>query len=103
MKIIERLTDRISEEIEDARTYAKMAVEYREEYPDLARTVYGISLEEMDHMARLHGAASAIIEDYRRKNGDPPADMMAVYEYLHGKQIDRAADVKRIQAMYKDG
>lgn len=102
MEIIKILSKKISDEIEDAREYAKMANEYRETYPETARTLYGISIEEMDHMSRIHNAVANIIENYRKKNGEPPADMMAVYEYLHREWIDRAAEVKILQAMYKE-
>ena len=103
MKIIEKLSEKISEEIHDAKCYAKMALEYREQYPDLARTLFGISQEEMGHMSRLHDAVAEIIEDYRKEKGEPPADMLAVYDYLHRQQIDKAAEVKTLQAMYKEG
>ena len=102
MKVIQILSDKISEEIADAKSYVDMAIEYREEYPDLARTVYTISLEEMDHMSRLHSAVAQIIEDYRKTNGEPLAPMMAVYDYLHKKQIDNAAHVKMLQTMFKE-
>jgi hypothetical protein len=35
------------------------------------------------------------------KEGEPPATMLAVYEYLHRKHIDKVADIKRYQDMYK--
>ena len=31
----------------------------------------------------------------------PPADMLTLYSYLHGKQIDKTERVKRYQEMYK--
>ena len=102
MKIIETLSEKISEEIADAKAYAEMAIEHREDYPDMAQTLYTISLEEMDHMSRLHSAVAQIIEDYRKTNGEPPAPMMAVYDYLHKKQIDNAAHVKMLQTMFKE-
>ena len=102
MKIIQKLSEKISEEIHDAKCYAKMALEYREQYPDLARTLYEISTEEMGHMAKLHSAVAEIIEKYRKTNGEPPAAMLAVYDYLHKQQIDAAAEVKAMQAMFKE-
>lgn len=103
MELIEKLADKISEEIGDAKCYATMALQYRENYPEMARTLYNISLEEMDHMRRLHEAAEKVIEIYRETKGEPPADMLAVYNYLHKRQIDQAAEAKILQAMYKDG
>ena len=103
MKIIEKLSEKISEEIHDAKSYAKMALENREEYPDLAQTLYDLSMEEMGHMSRLHTAVAGIIEQYRKKKGEPPAAMLAVYDYLHKQQIEKAAEAKAMQSLYKEG
>ena len=102
MKIIETLSDKIVEEIHDAKEYARMALEYRDEYPELAQTLYDLSTEEMGHMSRLHTAAANIIEQYRKEKGEQPAAMMAVYDYLHKKQIAHAAEVKNLQAMFME-
>ena len=103
MKLIERLSDKIGDEIHDAKSYAKMALEVKDEHPDLARTLYGISLEEMEHMSRLHKAVAEIIEAYRKEHGEPPASMLAVYDYLHQQHIAKAAEARNLQAMYKEG
>ena len=100
MKIIETLSDKITDEIHDAKDYTQLAIQNREEYPDLAKTLYSISLEEMEHMNRLHEAVVEIIEAYKKDHGEPPAPMMAIYTYLHKKQIDAAAEVKAMQNMY---
>ena len=100
MKIIEKLSEKIAEEISDAREYAQMALENRDEYPDVARTLYDLSEEELGHMSRLHDAVAAIIKKYREEKGAPPADMLAVYNYLHKQQIAKTAEVKTLQAMF---
>lgn len=101
MKIIETLSERIEEEICDAKTYAKLALETRDDHPELSRTLYTISLQEMEHMRMLHDAVVNVIAEYRREKGEPPERMLAVYEYLHGKHIEKAAEAKNLQAMYK--
>ena len=102
MKIIKILSEKISEEICDAKAYAKLSIEYKESYPELSRTLYSLSTQEMEHMNKLHAEVTEIIRKYREQNGEPPADMLAVYEYLHNEQIEKALEVKTLQAMYKE-
>ena len=101
MKLIQKLSEDISEEIEDAGKYVNMALEYREEHPAMAKVLYTISTQEMEHMKMLHECVTEIIREYREKHGDPPAAMQAVYDYLHAKQIENARSVKSMQALYK--
>ena len=97
MKIIERLSEMITEEINDAMKYAKCA-QMHDDDPELMRTFKMLANEELNHMNMLHNQVVRIIKDYRDKHGEPPADMMAVYNYLHGKQVDKVAEVKMLLA-----
>lgn len=102
MKIIKELSSYIDDEIKGAGTYIKCALEYKEERPDLARIFYNLSMQEMEHVNELHKQVVEIIQKYRKEQGEPPAPMMAVYEYIHEKQIENATEVKAMQAMYKE-
>ena len=101
MKIIERLSEMIEEEICDAEKYIRCALKQKEEYPKLADLFAKLSNDEMGHMDLLHDAVTELIANYRRDHGEPPKDMLAVYQYLHQKAIDHAVDVKGMQEMYK--
>lgn len=101
MKLIKYLEDAIEEEIEGVKGYAKKAVELKDEHPNLAQVLYNISVQEDAHQAALHKEAVKVIEDYRRNHGEPPAAMMAVYEYVHQKHIDALAEARRYQDVYK--
>lgn len=101
MKLIQKLEDLIDEEINDVKKYAKMAAEVKAEYPALAQTLYNISAQEDAHQAAIHGEIVKIIQEYRKTKGEPPATMMAVYEYLHKKSIDKLAEARRYMEIYK--
>jgi ferritin len=54
MKIIKKLSEYIEEELEDSEKYILKAMEYKEDWPEVAGTLYMLSLEEMKHMQLIH-------------------------------------------------
>lgn len=101
MKLIQTLSEEIEEELDGAENYVKMALSHKSEHPNLAKTLYDISLDEMRHVDLLHSEVVKLIEEHRRTKGEPPVSMMAVYDYLHKRHIEKANEIRMYQNQYK--
>ena len=101
MKLIKELEELIEEEIHDVKKYAKLAAETKKENPQLAQVFYNLSVQEENHQAMLHDEVVKIIENYKRTHGEPPAAMKAVYDYIHQRHVEKMAESKRYQDIYK--
>ena len=101
MKIIEKLTDLIDEEIHDVKKYAMLAAEVKVESPALAQVFYTISMQEEAHQKALHDEVVKLIEKHRQMHGAPPSAMQAVYDHLHKKHIEKMEEARRYQEIYK--
>ena len=82
MKIIECLSGKIEDELQDAEEYIEDAMKWKTEVPDVAELFYQLSLEEMGHMERLHKKVAEKIAEYKNAHGEPPKEMLALYDYL---------------------
>ena len=102
MKIIKVMSEKIKEELKDAEAYIDLATEWKKDQPEAAGLFAELSAEEMGHVDKLHKGVTELITAYRQTNGEPPAGMMAIYDYLHEQQIEKAEEVKRLQAMYRE-
>ena len=101
MQEIQKLEDYIQEELYDAKKYIKCALMYKDSDRDLADMYYQLSQDEMGHMEKLHKMVVTLIDDYRKEQGEPPVEMLTLYNYLHEKEIDKAEHIKTLQSMYK--
>jgi len=103
MKLIEKLSEYIEEEIESADGYINCALKYKEDNPMLAKMFYDLSVTELGtHVTALHDEVVRAITEYRNQHGDVPQDMQAVYDYLHERHIDDANKIKLKQMQYKN-
>lgn len=101
MKIIKCLIEQISEELSDAEKYVDLAEKWKADNKEAADLFYELSTEEMGHVDKLHNEVKRIIEEYRTESGEPPREMMILYEYLHEQHIGQATRIKIKQGMYK--
>ena len=102
MKIIKELADLIEDELEGAENYAKLAGHFKRDHPQLASVFFDISTQEMHHVNMLHDEVAKLIREHREKHGEPPAAMLAIYDWQHKKHIEEAAEVKRYQELYME-
>lgn len=102
MKVIKYLYERIEEEIKDAEGYAVQAMKCKDNYPELSRVLFTLSGQELEHSQMLHTEAVDLIKKYRDTEGEPPAAMMAVYDFLHEREINMYNNVKALQERYRN-
>ena len=100
MKEIERLVDRMDEEMEGLEEYVEEALELKEKNPSLANTLFVIASDEKKHYNMLHMEVQRMIAEHKEKHGDPPAAMAALYDFVHRKQIKRMAKIENMMNMF---
>ena len=100
MQVIKCLSENIECTLDAAEENIKKAVRYKDEFPVAAKAFYTQSTILMDSIKGQHDAVVALIETYRKEKGEPPAPMMAIYNYMHERQMNQAAAIKNLQDMY---
>lgn len=83
MKVIKCMSEDIEKTMDLAEANVKNAIEYKESYPIAAKAFYTKSVNLMESIRGMHDGVVSIIKSYREEKGEPPAPMMAVYNYLH--------------------
>lgn len=101
MQIIKEIIEEMEDEIDGAEHYADMALKYKDRDKILSDMYYNMSTQEFKHFDDLHNQIVRMIGDYRSKNGEPPKEMQAIYDWEHKKAIERAKKVKAAQSLYK--
>ena len=100
MKIIKCLSEVIENTLDMAEEDIKKAMMYKIDYPIAAKALYTQSISLMNDIKDLHEAVVTLIEGYRKEKGEPPEPMMAVYNYMHERHINKTAAIKTLQDMY---
>ena len=100
MQVIKCLSENIEATLDAAEDNIKAAIKYKDEYPVAARAFYNQSTVLMDSIKTQHDAVVALIEGHRKEKGEPPAPMMAIYNYMHERQMNQAAAIKNLQDMF---
>lgn len=101
MKLIKKLSEMIIDEVQGAEEYAKEANLLKDEKPEIAKMFFNLANEELGHVNTLHIAVTSLINEYRAEHGEPPEGMLAVYNYLHEKQIEEVAEVNAMLSQFR--
>ena len=80
---------------------AASGVKHKAQYPELAASYARIAQEDLNHADLLHRSVVEMIENKKRQGAEVPEAMQAIWDYEHEKQIEDAADVRRLLDMYK--
>lgn len=100
MKVIKCLSENIECTLDAAEENIKKAIKFKDEFPVAAKAFYTQSTILMDSIKGQHDAVVTLIEAYKKEKGEPPAPMMAIYNYMHERHINQAAVIKSLQEMY---
>lgn len=100
MKIIKCVVKNIEEELGDAEKYAKLAIEFKDAYPELSETFINLSKQEVNHANMLHSGIERVIKNLKAEGKEAPAAMQVVYDWEHEKMIDNLSKVKVLQELF---
>lgn len=103
MKSIKDMSCTIEDILESADKNIRLAVKYKEDDPDSSKVYYSKSVEELNSIKPFHDRVVTIIKNYRAEKGEPPAPMMAMYNYEHEKHLDKNASIRKLQELYSSG
>lgn len=94
MKLIKTIVTQIQMEIDAAEDYAESAVEMKDKDTTLKEMYIKLANAELEHVDILHNAVVRIIDKHRMEKGEPPKEMMAIWEWEHEKQIEEVIEIK---------
>lgn len=97
MEIIAKLSEMIEDEVCGAEEYICYANKFKGVDNELAKTFYELSNVEMGHMAILHKQVVKLINAAKSSDKDVSESMLAMYDMLHKKHVEKAAMVKIMQ------
>ena len=103
MEIIKDISKDIEKEIDRAECYAKKALKYKTMYPLTADHYFKAANNAIVEItSNLHAAVIELIDNYKKEKGNPPADMLRLYDILHEIHIEHLAAVKGMLSLYKE-
>lgn len=97
--MIAKLTDKINDEICDAKKYAEKYLETKAKgETNVSSKYYEMAQDEIKHAMYLHEIAVNTIENLRSVY-TPPVEMMEKWEKTHARYVDASSRVKQMLTM----
>lgn len=78
-----------------------LALQYKNDYPEIAKVQYNASVEEMNQFRSQHEAIIQLISNFKKEGHEVPVAMQAIYDYLHEEYMKCAAEIKIKQELFK--
>lgn len=101
MKIIKSMACFMMDEIEGAKDYAIMALDYQYSKPQLADMFFKMAQTEMNHFNALHEQTVGLIKEQQEKGREVPQKMLNKWDEEHKKMIECQQEVQMYMSLYK--
>ena len=101
MIAIKELVGHIESELKDADEYADLALHYMDDDHTLSDMYRTLANEEINHAHKEHEQAVRLINAYKRDGNEPPAAMIAVWDWEHDRMVEHESDIKVKLSMYR--
>ena len=100
MTKIKRYVEDIADELNDAKKYMEIALEYKAAGDGGRYNTYkDMSVQELAHSSNLHQFAVQDIEKLKAVYPEIPSDMMDKWNKAHVEYVEKAAWIKQMQSM----
>lgn len=93
------LSDKMCEELNGAKEYALAYLNYKNEYPLIAKRYQEMAQDEIKHAGYFHDMAVDKINTIKSNGTEYPEFMEEIWIDKHNKYIEKLAIIKNILAM----
>ena len=101
MKILTDMVEKAHDTMEEVEWYGEKALHYKTDHKAVADIYNKIGEMHVTIYDMLHKEMVALIDEYKRTGHTPPQEMLAIWEYEHGKLIKEFTEAKMLIDEYK--
>lgn len=101
MKILSDLISKAHDTMEEVEWYAEKALHYKQDHKSTADAYNKIADMHITIYDMLHKEMVSLIDEHKRMGHNPPAEMLAIWNYEHERLIKEFAEAKTMVDEYK--